>query len=111
MPVPSVVAPASAALPLLAQAPNFNRAFVWVVGIGIVIAAIIFLAIIGRYLGLWIQCVTTGTKIGLRDLVFMSLRKINPSVIVRAMIMAVQAGLLKEYPISRRQMQAHYLAG
>jgi uncharacterized protein YqfA (UPF0365 family) len=39
------------------------------------------------------------------------LRKISPTMIVRARIMAVQAGLLEVYPISVRDMESHFLAG
>ena len=41
----------------------------------------------------------------------MSLRKVNPDVIVRSKIMAVQAGLTRVYPITTRALEAHYLAG
>jgi uncharacterized protein YqfA (UPF0365 family) len=40
----------------------------------------------------------------------MSIRKVNPTIIVRCKIMAVQAGLTRVYPISTRALEAHYLA-
>ncbi|MEW4489488.1 flotillin-like protein FloA [Thalassoglobus sp. JC818] len=69
------------------------------------------MAILARYFGLWIQCKMTGAKISLANLVMMSIRKVNPSVIVRSKIMAVQAGLTDQYDISTRALEAHYLAG
>src|SRR5690606_25820140 len=45
--------------------------------------------------------------VSLFSLVGMQLRKVNPSVIVRAVISSVQAGI----PISTRELEAHYLAG
>jgi uncharacterized protein YqfA (UPF0365 family) len=45
------------------------------------------------------------------NLIVMSLRKVNPTVIVRCKIMATQAKLHKQYPISTRDLEAHYLAG
>ncbi len=72
---------------------------------------LIFLAVFARYFTLWIQCVMTWAGISFINLVMMSFRKVNPSVIVRSKIMAVQAGITKAYPISTRALEAHYLAG
>jgi uncharacterized protein YqfA (UPF0365 family) len=110
--------PSSALVP--ATTPQFLPAqeaaggewmIVWIVGIFVFLAVLVFFAVFARYLGLWIQCKFTGTKISLPDLVMMSLRKVNPTIIVRSLIMAVQAGLLRDYPLTRRQLEAHYLAG
>jgi len=79
-----------------------------------VVGGIIFLvvfAIVMRYFGMYVQCVTTGAKISLLNLIMMSLRKVNPSVIVRSKIMATQAKLYQHYDISTRDLEAHYLAG
>ena len=64
--------------------------------IGIVFVLIVglaFFAIFARYFRLWIQSVTTGAGIGILDLLRMTFRKVNPTVITRSKIMAVQAGL------------------
>jgi uncharacterized protein YqfA (UPF0365 family) len=85
----------------------------WIIG-GAILAFIVFLilfAIFARFLGLWIQCKMTGAGIGLFDLFFMSIRKVNPTVIVRAKIMAVQAGITDVYPLSTRDLESHFLAG
>src|SRR3972149_5509045 len=82
--------------------------------IALVFALIIGLAlfaIIARYFRLWIQSVTTGAGIGIIDLVRMTLRKVNPTVITRSKIMAVQAGLYESEGITTRALEAHYLAG
>jgi uncharacterized protein YqfA (UPF0365 family) len=71
---------------------------------------VIFLFVFARYFGLWIQCKMTGAGIGFVNLVMMSFRKVNPSIIVRCKIMAVQAGLTKVYSIDTRALEAHYLA-
>lgn len=60
-----------------------------------------------KFLNLWVQAYMSGTRIGLFQLVGMSLRKVNPSVIVRGAISATQAGL----PLNTRDLEAHYLAG
>jgi uncharacterized protein YqfA (UPF0365 family) len=60
---------------------------------------------------LWIQSVTTGAGITIFDLLGMTFRKVNPAVIVRSKIMAVQAGLGEETGITSKALEAHYLAG
>ncbi len=76
-------------------------------GIGILLL-IVFLALFARYFKLWIQAFSSRAKIGPLALVFMSLRKVKPSVIVDTKIMAVQAGLTD---IPTQAFEAHYLAG
>ena len=85
----------------------------WLLGFFLVVffIALVFLAVFARYFGLWIQCKMTHASISLPNLVMMSFRKVNPTIIVRCKIMAVQAGLTKNYPISTRALEAHYLAG
>lgn len=78
--------------------------------VGIIIA-LVFLVIFARYFRFWIQSVTTGAGIGIFDLLGMSFRKVNPAVIVRSKIMAVQAGLGDESGITAKALEAHYLAG
>ncbi|QDT65698.1 flotillin-like protein FloA [Calycomorphotria hydatis] len=95
---------------LLAQ-QNFSSIVVWFIGVIVFLGILVAFAVFARYFGLWIQCKFTGAKVSLPDLVFMSMRKVNPTIIVRSLIMAVQAGLLKHYSLTRRQLEAHYLSG
>ena len=81
------------------------------ISIVVIVFGLIFVAVFFRYIQLWIQCKMTRAGISFPNLVMMSLRKVNPSIIVRSKIMAVQAGLTYDYPISTRQLEAHYLAG
>jgi uncharacterized protein YqfA (UPF0365 family) len=69
---------------------------------------LVFLALFARYFNLWLRSFVTRAHISPFGLVFMSLRKVNPNVIVDSKIMAVQAGLTS---ISTSAMEAHYLAG
>jgi uncharacterized protein YqfA (UPF0365 family) len=69
---------------------------------------LVFLFLFGKYFNLWLRAFVTRARIGPLSLVFMSLRKVNPRVIVDAKIMAVQAGLTS---ITTEDMEAHYLAG
>jgi len=79
--------------------------------IGALIVLLAFFAIFARYFRLWIQSVTTGAGIGILDLLRMTFRKVNPTVITRSKIMAVQAGLYDSEGITTKALEAHYLAG
>ena len=81
------------------------------IAVGLLIVGLVVLAIFTRYFRLWIQSVTTGAGIGIFDLLRMTFRKVNPTVMVRSMIMAVQAGLRDDEGITTRALEAHYLAG
>ena len=94
---------------LLAQTPVQLAA---IVGVCIaIIVGLIFLAIFTRYFRFWIQSKTTGAGITIFDLLGMTFRKVNPAVIVRSKIMAVQAGVDASEGITTRALEAHYLAG
>ncbi len=75
--------------------------------IGVLIAFVLIVAL-GTYFGLWFRAWVSQARIGLPTLVMMSLRKVNPRVIVDAKIMVVQAGLTG---ISSQELEAHYLSG
>ena len=79
----------------------------WIVLI-FAISSIVLMLSLAQYLMLWLQACVSGTDIGLLSLILMPLRKVDPKAIVRAKIMAVQAGLTT---ISTNAMEAQYLAG
>jgi uncharacterized protein YqfA (UPF0365 family) len=81
-----------------------------IIGAIVFFAVLVFMAVFARYASLWIQCKMTRAAISFPNLVMMSIRKVNPTIIVRCKIMAVQAGLTRVYPISTRALEAHYLA-
>ncbi|MGD9720885.1 MAG: flotillin-like protein FloA [Pirellulales bacterium] len=83
----------------------------WIIILVVAFFVLIALAIFARYFRLWIQSITTGARIGIFDLLGMTFRKVNPTVIVRSKIMAVQAGLTDETGITSKALEAHYLAG
>lgn len=80
--------------------------YVGMIFFGVVIA--IILGVIAAYFKLWLRAFVTRARIGPFSLLFMSLRKVNPTAIVDAKIMAVQAGLRD---ITTDRLEAHYLAG
>ena len=78
----------------------------------IVLLLVIFvMALLARYLRLWLQSYASSAGIGLFDLVAMSFKKVNPAVIVRSKIMAVQAGLGDSSGITRQALEEHSMAG
>jgi uncharacterized protein YqfA (UPF0365 family) len=83
----------------------------WIIVLVVAFFVLIALAVFARYFRLWIQSVTTGARIGIFDLLGMTFRKVNPTVIVRSKIMAVQAGLTDDMGITSKALEAHYLAG
>lgn len=100
---------------LLAQAAPAENTFgdyaMIVVLVIILLIGLIALAVFARFFKLWIQCATTRAGIGLLDLLGMTFRKVNPSIIVRGKIMSVQAGLADASGITSKSLEAHYLAG
>ena len=89
---------------------SFSTLITWIVILAVAFFLLIVLAVFARYFRLWIQSVTTGARIGIFDLLGMTFRKVNPTVIVRSKIMAVQAGLTDEMGITSKTLEAHYLA-
>ena len=85
---------------------------VWtVIFFGIVVVGLIFFVVTARYLRLWVQSIMTSAGIGLFDLLRMSFRKVNPTVILRSKIMAVKSGIDEEDGVTSKALEAHYLAG
>ncbi|MCB1119090.1 MAG: flotillin-like protein FloA [Chlamydiia bacterium] len=72
------------------------------------IIALIFIGIVGKYIGLWFQAFVSGTPISLFNIIGMSLRKIPPRIIVQARITLFKAGLKT---INVADLETHYLAG
>ena len=91
---------------MLAQFFTSNNPMAWVLG-AILLLFVVLVLVLLKFINLWVQAYMSGTKIGLFQLVGMSLRKVNPTVIVRSAISATQAGL----PLNTRDLEAHYLAG
>lgn len=97
---------------LLAQDDVPDNSTLWLVlTIGAFVVLVAFVAIFARYFRLWVQSVTTGAGIGILDLLRMTFRKVNPTVITRSKIMAVQAGIYDSEGVNVKALEAHYLAG
>jgi uncharacterized protein YqfA (UPF0365 family) len=94
--------------PLFAQAPDLfsgNTLLVLIGGV-VLLVGVFFLIIFFSFLRLWIQCLLTGARISIWDLVGMKLRNVDYGMIVRQKIALVQAGV----KVSTQEMEAHYLS-
>ena len=82
--------------------------WVWIISASVAgLIILIILAVVGRFIGLWVQSIVSGAPVGLLDLFMMRLRKVPPNVIVLNRISAKKAGM----DFSTAQLEAHYLAG
>ncbi|MDA8563537.1 flotillin-like protein FloA [Mariniblastus sp.] len=81
-------------------------------GVAFMIAAAMVLAFI-KYGKLWVQAFMSGANVSMLSLIGMEFRKVRPTVIVTAKIMAKQAGLdvSRRTGITTDTLEAHYLAG
>lgn len=74
------------------------------------IALVVLIVIITFFwfvpVGLWIAAVAAGVPLRIFDLIGMRLRRVNPNVIVKALISVHKAGL----KVSTSELEAHYLA-
>jgi uncharacterized protein YqfA (UPF0365 family) len=91
--------------------PPLNPVVPLILLVFLLLVAIVFLAVLTRYFRYWIQSKMTRAGIGILDLLGMTLRKVEARVIVRAKIMAVQAGLGDVDGVTTKGLEAHYLAG
>ncbi len=76
----------------------------------VLIFMLVMLTVFARFFRLWIQALSSRANIGILDLLAMTFRKVNPSIIVQSKIMAVQAGLGDDTGITTKALEAHYLA-
>jgi uncharacterized protein YqfA (UPF0365 family) len=73
----------------------------------VLLGLLIFSVVLISFFRLWLRALLSGVSVSLVSLVGMSLRRINPNVIVDSRIMAVKSGL----NLSTNELETHYLAG
>ena len=105
-------------LPLFAAEGGWldNDLIVWAIRIGILIAAVFLLTVavaIFNFGAIWFQALMSGAPVSMLQLVAMKFRRVDANRIVKARIMAHQAGLEShgKSGIQSRTLEAHYLAG
>ena len=77
--------------------------------IALIIACLLILSVLARFFWLWIQSVLTGAQVGIWDLIGMWFRRVDPNMIVKSKIMAVQAGI-DDPELTSKALEAHFLA-
>jgi len=80
---------------------------VWVLLGALGLILFVLVMVIAGFFKLWLQAYFARAAVGMLDLIGMSLRKVDPRVIVLSKIRATQAGL----ELETRDMESHYLAG
>ena len=86
---------------------------IWVGIALLLLMALGLLMAFATYGKLWFQAYMSGADVSLFSLIAMGFRKVRPDMIVKAKVMAKQAGLniSRKDGISTEQLEAHYLAG
>jgi uncharacterized protein YqfA (UPF0365 family) len=80
----------------------------WVIGLVIVIIIfLVFAALIGQFISIYIRARVSGAPVRLIELLGMRLRKVNTLVIVNGLIQANRAGL----HVTQIELESHMLAG
>ena len=72
-----------------------------------ILAILVFLLLVLKYGGFWLQARLSGARVSIAELIGMTLRKVNVRTIVISRITAARAGL----PLSTQLLESHYLAG
>jgi len=74
-----------------------------------VVGAVILFSLFVYFIpvGLWIEALAAGVRVGLTNLVGMRLRKVSPAAVVRPLVKASKAGIT----LNTDMLEAHYLAG
>ncbi|GDY01654.1 UPF0365 protein [Planctomycetota bacterium] len=86
--------------------PDSISIYPYLIGAGLLLL-FVFVIVFFKFFSLWIQAYMSETPIALFQLVGMSLRKVNPALIVRCMISSTQAGL----NLKTKDLEAHFLSG
>ncbi|HEX8323016.1 MAG TPA: flotillin-like protein FloA [Tepidisphaeraceae bacterium] len=93
---------------LLAQSNSDAGSLIMYAVIGIVLIIFLVLFVLAfSFIKLYVQALVSGARVTFIELIGMSLRKINPNLIVAARIQATRAGL----QIPQDEMESHVLAG
>ena len=97
--------------PLAELTPN-QMAIIAVIIIGVLVALVV-MAVVLNFGGLWLRAYTSNARVSFFELIGMKLRQVSASTIVDAKIMATQAGVGTdpETGITTKRLEAHYLAG
>jgi uncharacterized protein YqfA (UPF0365 family) len=80
--------------------------WIWIPVVLVVLFLLFIFFVLVSYFRLWIQSYLTNAKVGIPEMIGMTLRKVNYQMIVQQKIALVQAGVRVE----TRDLESHYLA-
>ncbi len=80
----------------------------WIVGAIAIVVALIIIAVLFQFIGIWVQAYFSGAGVSFLDLIGMRMRKVHLQTIVTSKIQLVKAGI---HDISTNELESHYLAG
>jgi uncharacterized protein YqfA (UPF0365 family) len=83
-----------------------SKVFTYIIIIGVAIFGLYVLFFFVP-LSMWITAQISGVRISLLDLIYMRIRRVAPSPIVKSMIMAAKAG----FEVELEALEAHSMAG
>ncbi|MEX0967940.1 MAG: flotillin-like protein FloA [Bacteroidia bacterium] len=78
---------------------------VLIIAVAVLVGILLFFYFVP--INLWITAVFSGVQISIKDLIFMRIRKVPPSIIVNALITSNKAGL----NMTANDLETHFLAG
>lgn len=105
---------AVALLSQVAEWPDSRIVWLIVAGIGVfALACLVGVIIVANFGKLWVQAYVSNARVSIASLIGMSFRQVNAREIVRAKVMAMQAGVETDPKtgITTNRLEAHYLAG
>lgn len=85
--------------------PEITAAVIPIIAVLVLIVIFIFFWFVP--VGLWIAAIAAGAPLRISELIGMRLRRVNPNIIVKALISGYKAGLT----VVTTELEAHYLAG
>jgi len=93
-------------LPILAA--DFTEGLGIAILVIVVIILLTFLSVFFYFLNVWVRALASRAHVSILNLVGMRLRKVNPNLIVEALIRLTKAGLSE---VDTDSLEAHFLAG
>ncbi|MEN0110023.1 MAG: flotillin-like protein FloA [Planctomycetota bacterium] len=113
MPLDPLPTAGSLTSPILAQAPGGRALVGALLALALLGGALLIAFFVLNYGRIWLQAFMSNVPMNPLNLVFMSLRQVQPRTIVDARIQAMQAGVGQDPTtgINTRRLEAHYLAG
>ncbi len=84
----------------------FDSEVEWLILVGVIIVGLVIFVAFWKYGSLWLRAALSGCRISMMNIITMSLRRVDPRIIIDARIMSHKAGI----DLSYERLETHYLA-